>query len=158
MVVKSRIPGFCPPRLFNLFEKIFFGEKNRIYPKIGLKGELGFYSKKGSKLGRELGEGEIWVKRVVLTALRAWLAVVIYTVHARGFSVACRLVGSLFARTLSHHTPEGISLPPKISFRLSSFSGGYRQIGDLLLVELLQCLLVPYAESQSLAGWLAGWL
>ena len=52
--------------------------KNRIYPKIGLKGELGFYSKKGSKLGRELGEGEIWVKRVVLTALRAWLAVVIF--------------------------------------------------------------------------------
>ena len=39
-------------------------EKNRIYPKIGLKGELGFYSKKGSKFGRELGEGEI-VKRVV---------------------------------------------------------------------------------------------
>ena len=28
-------------------------------------------------MGRELGEGEIWVKRVVLTALRAWLAVVI---------------------------------------------------------------------------------
>ena len=54
-----------------------FWEKNRIYPKIGLKGELGFYSKKGSKLGRELGEGEIRVKRVVLTALRAWLAVVI---------------------------------------------------------------------------------
>ena len=69
------------PRLFNLFEKIFFGEKNRIYPKIGLKGELGFYSKKGSKLGRELGEGEIWVKRVVLTALRAWLAVVIKHVN-----------------------------------------------------------------------------
>ena len=64
VVVKSRMSRFCPPRLFNLFEKIFFGEKNRIYPKIGLKGELGFYSKKGSKLGRELGEGEI-VKRVV---------------------------------------------------------------------------------------------
>ena len=28
-------------------------------------------------MGRELGEGEIRVKRVVLTALRAWLAVVI---------------------------------------------------------------------------------
>ena len=64
VVVKSRMKSFCPPRLFNLFEKIFFGEKNRIYPKIGLKGELGFYSKKGSKFGRELGEGEI-VKRVV---------------------------------------------------------------------------------------------
>ena len=80
VVVKSQMRGnarFLGPRLFNLFEKIFFGEKNRIYHKIGLKGELGFYSKKGSKLGRELGEGEIWVKRVVLTALRAWLAVVI---------------------------------------------------------------------------------
>ena len=77
VVVKSRLRPFCRFGLFNLFEKIFFGEKNRIYPKIGLKGELGFYSKKGSKLGRELGEGEIWVKRVVLTALRAWLAVVI---------------------------------------------------------------------------------
>ena len=66
VVVKSRIPGFCRFGLFNLFEKIFFGEKNRIYPKIGLKGELGFYSKKGSKFGRELGEGEI-VKRGVLT-------------------------------------------------------------------------------------------
>ena len=78
VVVKSRMSRFCRFGLFNLFEKIFFGEKNRIYPKIGLKGELGFYSKKGSKLGRELGEGGIWLKRVVLTALRAWLAVVIY--------------------------------------------------------------------------------
>ena len=62
---------------FLTFLKKKFGKKNRIYPKIGLKGELGFYSKKGSKLGRELGEGEIRVKRAVLTALRAWLAVVI---------------------------------------------------------------------------------
>ena len=79
VVVKSRIKGFVVLDFltFNLFEKNFFGEKNRIYSKIGLKGELGFYSKKGIKLGRELGEREIRVKMVVLTALRAWLAVVI---------------------------------------------------------------------------------
>ena len=36
-------------------------------------------------MGRELGEGEIRVKRVVLTALRAWLAVVIKVLKRKNY-------------------------------------------------------------------------
>ena len=45
-------------------------------------------------MGRELGEGEIRVKRVVLTALRAWLAVVIITLS---LSVRAVLSGAMAA-------------------------------------------------------------
>ena len=45
-------------------------------------------------MGRELGEGEIRVKRVVLTALRAWLAVVINKYVAKRFLFFAREVKS----------------------------------------------------------------